>query len=259
MWGLVAREDLTRASAALRLRFPVYALIGGVESLPGGATFFERLGAKRGRSGSQGLPAQPGRRTRGHRCRSGEGNDVGVRRLAVVLRLKQMRADSAAETRENAGCSVSCRASPSCPRLARLVSRAVAHPDVAPVFGGCYLAVTTPADPNDVKFAKEFLQEDREFAGGRGLDRGGLATTRSYRSMARTGMPVGANASRGHRRLGATSATFILSRSGETAGRTQPLLRLVTAESCSSDRWLGGLLHLDLNRATPRHPCWSPS
>jgi IcmF-related N-terminal domain len=45
--GLIARQDLRTAEEALRLSFPVYALLGGLEALPGASEFLTKFAADR--------------------------------------------------------------------------------------------------------------------------------------------------------------------------------------------------------------------
>ena len=126
-WGLVAREDLARAEAAFRLRFPVYTLVGGVEMLPGGFTFFERFAAEKGaqRLGKS-FPLNPDLQP------AAVGQEVEKAARWVFGSLlpyhvfKQTRTDAPADSRENASLvrfliELRRRA----PRLARLVGRAV--------------------------------------------------------------------------------------------------------------------------------------
>ncbi len=191
-WGLVAREDLARASGAMRLRFPVYALVGGVESLSGGATFFERFAADKGSQRlGKGFPLNPDVPVASAGAEVEKAVAWVFGSLLPYYVFKQMRADNTTETRENGGLfrflvELRRRA----PRLARLVSRAVAGGDDVPVFGGCYLAVTTTADPNDAKFAKEFFKKVEASQAAVAWTDEAYADDASYRSMTRAGYVV---------------------------------------------------------------------
>src|SRR5262249_29334456 len=149
-WGLVAREDLARSEAALKLRFPVFALVGGVEALPGGGTFFERFAVEKGSQRlGKGFPLNPDVRPADFEAQGEKGVRWVFGGLLPYWVFKLMRADG--EPRDNGGLyrfMVELRRR--APRLARLMSRALAvRDDQLPVFGGCYLAVTPYGDPTD--------------------------------------------------------------------------------------------------------------
>jgi len=58
--GLIARQDLRTAEESLRLHFPVYALLGGLEALPGANEFLAKFGAdRRTQRLGKGLPLAP--------------------------------------------------------------------------------------------------------------------------------------------------------------------------------------------------------
>ena len=188
-WGLVAREDLARAEGAFRLRFPVYTLVGGVEMLPGGFTFFERFAAEKGaqRLGKS-FPLNPDLQP------AAVGQEVEKAARWVFGSLlpyhvfKQTRTDAAADSRENASLvrfliELRRRA----PRLARLVGRALGSEHAVPVFGGCYLAVSLPGEAADVKFAREFFKKVESSQGYVAWTDAAYAEDASYRSMTRMG------------------------------------------------------------------------
>lgn len=188
-WGLVAHEDLSRAIAALKMQFPVFALVGGVESLPGGAGFFTRFAAERGSQRlGKGFPLNPdlSPATVGAEVEKATGWVFGS--LLPYHIFKQMKADTATDTKENAALfrflvELRRRA----PRLARLVSRAVADGETSPVFGGCYLAV---AGGDDVKFAKEFFKKVEHSQAAVAWTDDAYAEDANYRSSARLGYAV---------------------------------------------------------------------
>jgi hypothetical protein len=194
-WGLVAREDLARTEAALRLRFPVFALVGGVEVLAGGATFFERFAVEKGSQRlGKGFPLNPDVRP------ADVGNEIekGTRWIFGSLLpywvFKLMRADGAAgsDSRDNAGLfrfMVELRRR--APRLGRLLSRALgSRDDELPVYGGCYLSVTLYGDPNDAKFAKEFFRKVESAQGAVAWTPAAYDEDAGYRSATRTGYAV---------------------------------------------------------------------
>jgi hypothetical protein len=188
-WGLVAREDLARAEAAFRLRFPVYTLLGGVEMLPGGFTFFERFAAEKGaqRLGKS-FPLNPDLQP------AAVGQEVEKAARWVFGSLlpyhvfKQTRTDAPADSRENASLvrfliELRRRA----PRLARLVGRALGSEHAVPEFGGCYLAVSLPGEAADVKFAREFFKKVESSQGFVAWTDAAYAEDAGYRSMTRLG------------------------------------------------------------------------
>jgi ImcF (intracellular multiplication and macrophage-killing)-related protein len=188
-WGLVAREDLARAEAAFQLRFPVYALVGGVEMLPGGLTFFERFAAEKGaqRLGKS-FPLNPDLPPAAAGAEVEKATRWVFGSLLPYHVFKQTRTDAAADSRENAALvrfliELRRRA----PRLARLVGRAVGTEHLVPEFGGCYLAVSLPGEAADVKFAREFFKKVESSQGSVAWTDAAYAEDASYRSMTRMG------------------------------------------------------------------------
>src|SRR5262249_21197804 len=58
--GLIARQDVRTAEDRFRLSFPVYALLGGLEALPGGPEFLAKFAADRkGQRLGKGMPLVP--------------------------------------------------------------------------------------------------------------------------------------------------------------------------------------------------------
>ena len=188
-WGLVAREDLARAEAAFRLRFPVYALVGGVESLPGGYTFFERFAADRASQRlGKGFPLNPDLQPAAASAEVDKAAGWVFGSLLPYHVFKQTRTDAPADSRENAALvrfliELRRRA----PRLGRLVGRALGSDRSVPEFGGCYLAVTLPGDQTDAKFAKEFFKKVESSQGYVAWTDAAYAEDASYRSMAHMG------------------------------------------------------------------------
>jgi hypothetical protein len=190
-WGLVAREDLIQTQAALRLHFPIYALVGGAENLPGGATFFERFAADRGSQRlGKGFPLNPDVSPGNVGSEIEKATNWTFGSLLPYWVFKMMRAESTtSEARDNAALvrfliELRRRAS----RFANLMSRAIAfRDDCAPTYGGCYLAVTLPADPNDVKFAKEFFKKVESSQGYVAWTDEAYAEDAAYRASTRLG------------------------------------------------------------------------
>ena len=163
-WGLVARQDLAVAEAATKQRFPVYTIVGGVENLAGGQTFFERFAADKGSQRlGKGFPLNPEIKP----DMVGEAVETSVswvfNSLLPYWAFRLMRVDGnvSSDTKDNAGlvrflAEVRRRG----PHLSRLVSRAVVlYGDVVPEYGGCYLTVFLQGEPTDAKFAREFFKK----------------------------------------------------------------------------------------------------
>jgi hypothetical protein len=192
-WGLVARQDLTVAESVLKLRFPVYAMVGGVESLPGGQLFFERFAAdKGGQRLGKGFPLNPDVRPTDAAAvvESAVGWVFGG--LLPYWALKLARVDAGgSDTKDNSQlvrflAEVARRG----PHLARLISRAVVVHDDSPVFGGCYLSVVSPAEPDEAKFAKEFFRKVESTQGYVAWTEEAFAEDAGYRSTAKAGYAV---------------------------------------------------------------------
>jgi hypothetical protein len=190
-WGLVAREDLTVAEAGLKLRFPVYTLVGGVEDLPGGQLFFERFGAdKGGQRLGKGFPLNPEVRPADSPAAVETVVNWVFEGLLPHWVFRLMRVDPAAgsDSRDNANlvrflAEVRRRG----PHLARLVSRAVARGDQTPEFGGCYLSVVAQADPHEARFTREFFRKVESTQGYVAWTDAAFADDAGYRSMTRLG------------------------------------------------------------------------
>jgi hypothetical protein len=188
-WGLVAREDLARAEAAFHLHFPVYTLVGGVEMLPGGFTFFERFALERGsqRLGKS-FPLNPDLQPAAASTEVEKAARWVFGSLLPYHVFKMTRSDTTADSRENASLvrfliELRRRA----PRMARLVGRAVGSEHAIPEFGGCYLAVTLPGYITDAKFAKEFFKKVESSQGYVAWTDAAYAEDASYRSMTKMG------------------------------------------------------------------------
>lgn len=194
-WGLVARQDLAIAESVLKLRFPVYCLVGGVEGLAGGQVFFERFAAdKGGQRLGKGFPLNPELRAE----TAAEAVETAVGWVFTNLlpywafKLTRVDAGAAADARDNAGLvrflsEVRRRG----PYLARLVSRAVVlYGDQVPVFGGCYLTVFLQGEPTDAKFAREFFKKVESSQGSVFWTDEAFAEDAAYRRAAAVGHVV---------------------------------------------------------------------
>ena len=193
-WGLVARQDFAVAEAVLKLRFPVYALVGGVEDLPGGHLFFDRFAAdKGGQRLGKGFPLNP--ELKPESTPAAVETTVGWVFNGLLpywaLRLTRVDGTGHADTKDNGQlvrflAEIARRG----PHLARLVSRAVVlSGDAVPVFGGCYLSVVTPGEA-DAKFAKEFFRKVESTQGFVAWTDAAFAEDAGYRSTAKLGYAV---------------------------------------------------------------------
>lgn len=161
-WGAVARQDLTVVENSLRLRFPVFALLGGMELLPGGGSLFATLGAEKGNQRlGKGFPLNPDgspeQIARG--IESNAGWVLGG--LLPYWALRYTRVSGGPnDTDDNAGAvrflTESGRRGPA---LGRLLSQAVAGGNRAPTFGGCYIVVGTVKEVAEAKFARDFFKK----------------------------------------------------------------------------------------------------
>ena len=190
-WGLVAKHDLTALEQALKLRFPVFTVVGGVETLPGGGTFFEKFAAdKFDRRLGKGFPFNPDVRP----------DQVGPAAEKVAewvlsdllpysaLKLTRVSGNAATDTAENASLvrfldAVRRRGA----HLGRLVSRAVGDAAQVPVYGGAYLSVVLPSNPHEAAFAKEFFRKVEASQGYVAWTPDAYAAEASYRRMALIG------------------------------------------------------------------------
>jgi hypothetical protein len=161
-WGSVARQDLGVIEASLKLRFPVFALLGGMEQLPGGELFFGRLSKEKSHQRlGKGFPLNP----------DGEPDQVkrGIESNAAWVlggllpywALKYTRVNnSPTDTDDNAGAvQFLTESSRRGLALGRLLSQAVAGGKRTPTFGGCYLVVGSVKDPNEAHFARDFFKK----------------------------------------------------------------------------------------------------
>lgn len=159
-WGLIARHDLDVIESTLKLQFPVFAVVGGVEGLPGGAGFFDTFALDKGNQRlGKGFPFNPDANPDAVAAAIETTAGWVFGGLLSYWALKQTRVGGANDTDANAGLirfldAVRRRG----PHLGRLLSRAVAGPGRVPTFGGVYLTVVPPHG-GDALFAKEFFRK----------------------------------------------------------------------------------------------------
>lgn len=160
-WGAVARQDLSVIENTLKLQFPVFALLGGVELLPGGAAFFDLFAAEKGNQRlGKGFPLNPsgGPAEVGDAIASTAGWVLGGLLPYWALRYTRVTGQPT-DTDDNAGAvrfieAIGRRGPP----FGRLLTQAIMG-DRPPTFGGCYLVVGSVRDPNEAKFARDFFKK----------------------------------------------------------------------------------------------------
>ncbi len=161
-WGSVARQDLSVIEHTLKMRFPVFGLLGGMELLPGGGGFFDKFGAEKGNQRlGKGFPLNPDGGP-DQVARGIEGNAGWVLGgLMPYWALKYTSVSGGAEDTDNNAGAVRflTESSRRGPALGKLLSQAVAGGEQAPTFGGCYLVVGSVKDPNEAKFARDFFKK----------------------------------------------------------------------------------------------------
>ncbi len=161
-WGSVARQDLSVIEHTLKLRFPVFGLLGGMELLPGGGGFFDKFGEEKGNQRlGKGFPLNPDGGPE-QVARGIEGNAGWVLGgLMPYWALKYTRLSGGAEDTDNNAGAVRflTESSRRGPALGKLLSQAVAGGEQAPTFGGCYLVVGSVRDPNEAMFARDFFKK----------------------------------------------------------------------------------------------------
>jgi hypothetical protein len=161
-WGSVARQDLAVIEHTLKLRFPVFGLVGGMELLPGGGGFFDVFGAEKGNQRlGKGFPLNPDGGPE-QAARGIEANASWVLGgLMPYWALKYTRVSGGpTDTDDNAGAvRFLTESSRRGPALGKLLSQAVASGEHTPTFGGCYLVVGSVKDPTEAKFARDFFKK----------------------------------------------------------------------------------------------------
>ncbi len=191
-WGLVARQDLAVIEEVFQLQFPVFALVGEAETLPGGAQFFERFAVDKGNQRlGKGFPLNP--QIPVQNVPEAIEENVGwiFSNLLSYWSIRLTRIDSqnvAGDTRDN-GQLVRFRSEllKRAPHLARLVSRAMTPGDRIPVFGGCYLSAILKSAPDHAKFARDFFKKVQDSQGYVAWTDDALSRDAGYRSKAMQG------------------------------------------------------------------------
>jgi len=190
-WGLVAREDLLIADYALKMRFPVFMLVGGAEDLPGGRAFFQKFAQDKGNQRlGKSFPLNPDLTV--------EGRAPAVETVARWIfgglipywALRQMRADTIDDSKHNGQLvrfmhDIRTRSE----SMARLLSRALAtEVDRPPLFAGVYLNVVLPDAPGEAKFVRDFFVKVEQSQGFVQWTDDAYAEDSAYRTRAKLGM-----------------------------------------------------------------------
>ncbi len=161
-WGLVARHDLSVLTDVLKMQFPTFALLGGVELLPGGARFFDTFATdKANQRLGKGFPLNPDASPEQTRAAIEANANWVLGGLLPYWALKMTKVSGAAsDTDDNAACiRFYDAARRRAPHLGRLLSRALISEEMPPCYGGCYLTVASVHDAGEAKFAKDFFKK----------------------------------------------------------------------------------------------------
>src|SRR5262245_3571953 len=165
--GLIARQDLRTAEDSLRLQFPVFALLGGLEALPGASEFLAKFGAdRRTQRLGKGLPLAPDLAPDAAANEAEKSAKWVFHSLLPFWVYKLFHVERggegpAAATRENAELfqflnAVRQRGS----AASRLIGRlATAGEGVPTRFGGIYLTANAPQVHPGPLFAEEFFKK----------------------------------------------------------------------------------------------------
>jgi IcmF-related N-terminal domain len=165
--GLVAQKDLANMVDALKLKFPVYALVCDLDTLPGADVFLQRFAAdKRQQRLGKSFPLNPDLKP----AAVPDAVETNVNWIFSSLlpywvyklfRLEMANVESPNEASQANGAltqflvAVRDRSS----KIARLVSRAVvARVDDVPAVGGCYLTAPDPGGSEPL-FTQEFFKK----------------------------------------------------------------------------------------------------
>lgn len=165
--GLIGREDLRTAADALKLHFPVYALLGGIETLPGGPEFLVKFAADRkGQRLGKGFPLAPDLPPE-RSADQAEASALWVFHSLLpywvfkLFNVERGGENPTASVRANAELFHFLDAVRTRGRAAaRLVGRlATAGADGPVRFGGCYLTASTPELGGGPLFLDEFFKK----------------------------------------------------------------------------------------------------
>ncbi len=193
--GLVAQKDLATMVDALRLKFPVYALVCDLDTLPGAATFLPRFAVDRRQQRlGKSFPLNPDLKP----AAVPEAVETNVNWIFSNLlpywvyklfRLETPNVESPNEASKANGdltqflVAVRDRS----PKVARMVSRAaMARADEAPSFGGCYLTAQD-ASGSEPLFTQEFFKKVESTQGFVAWTDAAYALDAGYRSATRGG------------------------------------------------------------------------
>jgi hypothetical protein len=193
--GLVAQRDLANMVDALRLKFPVYALVCDLNTLPGADVFLQRFAADRRQQRlGKSFPLNPDLKP----AAVPDAVETNVNWIFSSLlpywcyklfRLETPNVESQNEASQANGAltqflvAVRDRS----PKVARLVSRAVvARADESPSIGGCYLTAPDPGG-SEALFAQEFFKKVESTQGFVAWTDEAYALDAGYRSATRTG------------------------------------------------------------------------
>jgi len=165
--GLIARQDVRTAADVLKLDFPIYALLGGLEALTGEGEFLMKFGADRkGQRLGKGLPLAPDLSADAAADEAEKSTKWLFHTLLPywVFKLFHVERGSegpAASTRENAELfqflnTVRQRGG----AAARLIGRLATAGEAGPLrFGGVYLTANAPQVAPGPLFADEFFKK----------------------------------------------------------------------------------------------------
>ena len=194
--GLVAQKDLATMVDAMRLKFPVYALVCDVDTLPGAGAFLQRFATadRRQQRLGKSFPLNPDLKP----ASVPDAIETNVNWIFSSLlpywvyklfRLETPNVESPNEASQANGeltqflVAVRDRSQ----KIARLVSRAaMARADELPSFGGCYLTAPDPGGSEPL-FAQEFFKKVESTQGFVSWTDEAYVLDAGYRSATKTG------------------------------------------------------------------------
>lgn len=193
--GLVGQKDLSNMVDAFHLKFPVYALVCDLDTLPGADVFLQRFAAdKRQQRLGKSFPLNPDLKPAA--VPDAVETNVGWIFSSLLpywcyklFRLETPNVESANEATQSNGAltqflvAVRDRSA----KVAKLVSRAVvARADEVPAVGGCYLTAPDPGGSEPL-FAQEFFKKVESTQGFVAWTDEAYAIDAGYRSSTKTG------------------------------------------------------------------------
>jgi hypothetical protein len=192
--GLMAHDDLQTAEDSLQLEFPIYALLGRLETLPGAGEFLSKFAVDRKNQRlGKGYPLSPDLTPQGV-TESVEAASTWIfNSLLPFWTLKLFAVErggsSVESTRMNTELfhflnAVRSRAD----AVGRLVSRLAAPKESGPLrFGGCYLTASAPQISASPLFAEEFFKKVESTQGSVAWTDEAFRQDAHYRSMTKMG------------------------------------------------------------------------